>query len=62
MFPKSAATIVNASTEATDAPGSSNAPVSQHSEPNQQRDNDNPNWVWIYHCDAVISDLPIGLP
>jgi len=61
MFPKSAVTIVNDSTEAADVPGSSNEPASETNESGQQRDDDRQKWGWIHHCDEVISNLPIGL-
>jgi hypothetical protein len=61
MLPKSAVTIANDSTEATDVPKSSKEPASQTNESGQQRDDDRQNWDWIHHCDEVISNLPIGL-
>jgi hypothetical protein len=61
MFPKSAVTIVNDSTEAADVPGSRNEPASQTNESGQQRGDDRQKWGWIHHCDEVISNLPIGL-
>jgi hypothetical protein len=61
VFPKSVVTQVNESTEAAEVPVSSNEPASQPNEPGQQSDDDRQKWGWIYHCDEVISNLPIGL-
>jgi hypothetical protein len=61
MPAKSAVKIMNDSTEAADVLLSTNEPTSQTNEFAQQTDDDRQKWAWIYHCDAVISDLPIGL-
>jgi hypothetical protein len=61
MFTKSGVTIDDGSTEVTDVSGSSNEPGSQTHESDRQRDDDNQKWSWIYHCDEVISNMPIGL-
>jgi len=61
MFTKSGVTIDNGSTQVTDIPGSTNEPVVQTNESSQQGDGDDQKWSWIYHCDEVIANLPIGL-
>ena len=61
MFTKSGVTIDNGSTEVTDVPGSRNEPGLQTNESGQEGNDDNQKWSWIYHCDEVISNMPIGL-
>jgi hypothetical protein len=61
MFTKSGVTIDNGSTEVTDVSGSRNEPAVQTNESSQQGNDDNQKWSWIYHCDEVISNMPIGL-
>jgi hypothetical protein len=61
MFNKSGVTIDNGSTEVTDVSESRNEPAVQTNESSQQGNDDNQEWSWIYHCDEVISNMPIGL-
>jgi len=61
MLPKSAVTIVTDSTVVAGASVSSNEPASQTNDYAQPGADDRLDWVWIHRCDAVISDLPIGL-
>ena len=61
MFTKSGVTIDNGSTEVTDVSESRNEPAVQTNESSQQENDDNQEWSWIYHCDEVIGNLPIGL-
>lgn len=58
---KSEVSIGNASTEVTDVPPSSKEPAAQAIQVGQQGEDENQKWSWIYHCDEVISNLPIGL-
>jgi hypothetical protein len=61
MFTKSGVTIDNGSTEVTDVSGSRNEPAVQTNESSQQGNDENQKWSWIYRCDEVISNMPIGL-
>ena len=58
---ESEVSIGNGSTEVTDVPPPSKQPAAQAIQVDQQGDDDNQKWSWIYHCDEVISNLPIGL-
>ena len=61
MFTKSGVTIDNGSTEVTDVPGSRKEPAVQMTQSGQQGNDDDQKWSWIYHCDKIIGNLPIGL-
>jgi hypothetical protein len=61
MFSKSGVTIRNGSTEVTDVRPTGKESVAETVQVGQQGEDDNQRWSWIYHCDEVISNLPIGL-
>jgi hypothetical protein len=61
MSSKSEVSIGSGSSKATDVPPSSKEPAAQTIQVGQQGDDDNQKWSWIYRCDEVISNLPIGL-
>jgi hypothetical protein len=61
MFSKSGVTIRNGSTEVTDVRPTGKESAAETVQVGQQGEDDNQRWSWIYHCDEVISNLPIGL-
>jgi hypothetical protein len=61
MSSKSEVSIGSGSSKVTDVSPSSKEPPAQTIQVGQQRDDDNQKWSWIYRCDEVISNLPIGL-
>ena len=54
-------TVRNDSTDVVDILGSVEEPVVQTIQSGHQRADDNQKWGWIYHCDEIIGNLPIGL-
>ena len=61
MFSKSGVTIRKGSTEVTDVRPAGEESAAETVQVGQQGEDDNQSWSWIYHCDEVISNLPIGL-
>src|SRR5262249_16506143 len=61
MLSKSETTIRNGSTEVTDVRPPGKESAAEMVQVGQQGEDDNQGWSWIYHCDEVISNLPIGL-
>ena len=61
MFIKSDVTSRNGSTEVTDIRLAGKESAAETVQVGQQGEDDNQRWSWIYHCDEVISNLPIGL-
>ena len=61
MLSKSEVTIRNGSSEVTDVRPANKESAAETVQVSQQGEDDNQRWSWIYHCDEVISNLPIGL-
>lgn len=61
MLSKSGVAIRNGSTEVTDVRPAGEESAVETVQVGQQGEDDNQRWSWIYHCDEVISNLPVGL-
>ena len=61
MSNTSGVTVGNDSTEVTDVRPALEESAAETVQVGQQKEDDNQRWSWIYHCDEVVGNLPIGL-